>query len=644
MTADAGRGNVRRPNSAVATASSGTPRSKSVRIAGETAVVSGGGVEALVALAQQRPPSAPGLGRRPLSSGPRRPLGPPPAKLDPRRQTTFTRLLEHTVDTLRGDRQEDHHEELGRTLADVRKSFDEVRYEADRCAKELQEVRKEIKRREAELAAHPEYGVKATMTRENVLERLEQVAVEIDRENETHRVYQHLVGRTGRELNLVKEKVAAMERHVQRKEKEVVKYEDSSLRTHQNKVQALQELEYLEYEVDTERRLCGQAIQDLHEDMHHREDAVGHRQNFEAWRYQVAKKAASDAFQATAGRFRKIYALEKLTGNCLQKNTMECFEASQKTEDSFQNIKEVTGLKYVMDIVHKFLTKDVEVEQLKKQVQDTELRLERLRKEEAERQSEGGSFELYDRTPGAARSCLNNQVAEREVELAKAQNQHEELQRHLTDTTVMLDNVLRWAQKTHSSFRAMGLTRGEAETETIPDLAEHFDLLAQTVEGFLTRALDNHGAPNLVKRTTKTMEREFRDQEHLLEDKEFHTRNCRVHPSTDDARRFNQGQPQEEERQNEDQSNERARLKKDGRDLLKARLPERSARAPPGSRRRTELHQGSAEEAGGASCQAAGEAGGGGGEGGASAKRGPPRVPLAPPRPTSRGGWARTPR
>ena len=44
----------------------------------------------------------------------------------------------------------------------------------------------------------------------------------------------------------------------------------------------------------------------------------------------------------------------------LQKIIFEQVEKSQATEDGFQKIREVTGLTDVMDIVHKFLNRDVE--------------------------------------------------------------------------------------------------------------------------------------------------------------------------------------------------------------------------------------------------------------------------------------------
>merc|ERR1711904_322704 len=107
-------------------------------------------------------------------------------------------------------------------------------------------------------------------------------------------------------------------------------------------------------------------------------NGIKRRADFERWRHEGALEAANEAFQASAGRLRKLYAIEKLAGNWLQNITFEQVDKSQVTEDGFQKIREVTGLTDVMDIVHKFLNRDVEQEQLKGGVAEAESKLESL--------------------------------------------------------------------------------------------------------------------------------------------------------------------------------------------------------------------------------------------------------------------------
>merc|ERR1719388_726857 len=124
-------------------------------------------------------------------------------------------------------------------------------------------------------------------------------------------------------------------------------------------------------------------------------DAQERRQRFEEWRHEVALEAANEAFNASAGRLRKLYAIEKLAGNTLQKITIEQVSRSQTTETGFQTIRDVTGLVDVMDIVHKFLNREVEHEQLRASVKEAEVRLETLRKdfEQVKKDTEGITFD-----------------------------------------------------------------------------------------------------------------------------------------------------------------------------------------------------------------------------------------------------------
>ncbi|KFG62161.1 hypothetical protein TGRUB_215320B, partial [Toxoplasma gondii RUB] len=56
----------------------------------------------------------------------------------------------------------------------------------------------------------------------------------------------------------------------------------------------------------------------------------------------VIKDAAAAAFSASSGRWRRMYGMEKLIANALQKITVEEVEKSQNTEDTFQKIREAT--------------------------------------------------------------------------------------------------------------------------------------------------------------------------------------------------------------------------------------------------------------------------------------------------------------
>merc|ERR1719223_1098862 len=138
-------------------------------------------------------------------------------------------------------------------------------------------------------------------------------------------------------------------------------------------------LDSLQRDSTAENEACQQAREIMEMELDRRKEANKRRADFESWRHEVALEAANEAFNASAGRLRKLYAIEKLAGNCLQKITHEQVDRSQTTENGFQKIRDVTGLADVMDIVHKFLNREVEHEQLQASVREAEVRLEALR-------------------------------------------------------------------------------------------------------------------------------------------------------------------------------------------------------------------------------------------------------------------------
>merc|ERR1712118_403689 len=194
------------------------------------------------------------------------------------------------------------------------------------------------------------------------------------------------------------------------------------------------ELELAEMDAEHERSMREGAMNCMVGTLQTKRNGIKRRADFERWRHEVALEAANEAFQASAGRLRKLYAIEKLAGNCLQKITFEQVERSQATEDGFQKIREVTGLTDVMDIVHKFLNRDVEHEQLKTAVKEAESKLESLREEyeHFKRETEGMTFDGED---GLSRK-IYQEVEDCETHLSKCLHEHahsrERLQKRLS--------------------------------------------------------------------------------------------------------------------------------------------------------------------------------------------------------------------
>merc|ERR1719262_2138783 len=190
-----------------------------------------------------------------------------------------------------------------------------------------------------------------------------------------------MLNRITKEQAILKEKMLVMQAHLGRKGQEAMRKMSQQERLIRKGAESSQELEMMEHQVEQERFVREEAHKGMLNALQAKMDARERRARFEEWRHEVALDAANEAFNASAGRLRKLYAIEKLAGNCLQKVTFEQVERSQTTEDGFQRIREVTGLTDVMDIVHKFLNRAVEHEQLKSSVKEAEVRLETLREQ-----------------------------------------------------------------------------------------------------------------------------------------------------------------------------------------------------------------------------------------------------------------------
>merc|ERR1719316_857363 len=247
------------------------------------------------------------------------------------------------------------------------------------------------------------------------------------------------------------------------------------------------------------------------------------RGDFERWRHDVALEAANEAFQASAGRLRKIYAVEKLAGNCLQKIIFEQVEKSQAMEDGFQKIREVTGLTDVMDIVHKFLNRDVEHEQLKNAVKEAEAKLEALR-EEFERFKRDTDGITFDPDAAGRSRVIYQEVEDHEQTLNKALKDHALSRSRLQKSTLQVEHMKRWANRMSKSLAAF------EDPVVIEKFVAHIQ--AQLSSGKVQR-----------KTMSQAASKEYHEQARLLNDKEFIRSNCRI-PAAVDGRPSSAGRGQ----------------------------------------------------------------------------------------------------
>merc|ERR1719343_72663 len=273
-----------------------------------------------------------------------------------------------------------------------------------------------------------------------------------------------------------------MEEHLRRKKREAQQKVSEGERIHGTKVQNGRAFEALEESAEAECSACSAAREVMDGELERRKDANKRRADFESWRHEVALDAANQAFNASAGKLRKLYAIEKLAGNSLQKITFEQVERAQTTEDGFQKIREVTGLADVMDIVHKFLNRDVEHEQLRGSVKEAEVRLELLRQhfEAFKRDTEGITFE--DPATSSSGGALYKDIEQSEQKLNQAIEEHEACRARLQKTTLQMEHAKRWAIRVGQMLSQF---EEPSKVEGPKDLANFFRKMESTAQKFV---------------------------------------------------------------------------------------------------------------------------------------------------------------
>jgi hypothetical protein len=452
----------------------------------------------------------------------------------------FTSLVEHTVDAFT-ENDDSAVEDVRRILHDLRKQYDDIHSEAEQKELELGRLRETVRAAESQqgLSVEEIHGLEAT--RAKLKQKCEESTQKIQEALTNKKVYENLLERTKKEQAALREKMNHMEQYLWKKNIEREHKLAACRRMHQEKVEQVLELENMEMDVEFERASRDTAVSSMGTTLQTKRNAIKRRADFERWRHEVALEAANEAFQASAGRLRKIYAVEKLAGNCLQKIIFEQVEKSQAMEDGFQTSREVTGLTDVMDIVHKFLNRDVEHEQLKNAVKEAEEKLQGLREvfERFKNRSDGLTYD--PETAGRSRG-IYMQVEDQEALLGKNMKESEETRQRLMTSTVLIEHMKRWANRVSKSMSAF---EEPVLVDKPHDIVPFFQSLLRTTDKFLGHIQMQLQTGKVQRKTVfQAASKEYHEQARLLNDKEFLRCNCRI-PATADGGRPQSGQRHE---------------------------------------------------------------------------------------------------
>jgi len=328
----------------------------------------------------------------------------------------------------------------------------------------------------------------------------------------------------------------------------------------QKGAQTAQELDILEADIEHERIARESARKNMELALASKKNDKERRTQFEEWRHEVALDAANEAFNASAGRLRKLCAVEKLQGNFLQKVTFDQVERSQNTEDGFQKIREVTGLTDVMDIVHKFLNRDVEHEQLKSSVKEAEMRLETLR-EQFEKLKSSTDGMTFDPDPAGVARTIYLEVEEHEGKLNQVLKEHEQGRQRLQQSTLQVEHMKRWANRVGKALAQFG--EDCVVVEKPADLPVFYQQMQRAVDKFIAHIVQQISSGKVQRKNMSQVgSKEYHEARRLLADKDFLKVNCRVPASLDAGRPASrQGQGGTEEDSHDAHQLERERCK-----------------------------------------------------------------------------------
>jgi hypothetical protein len=356
--------------------------------------------------------------------------------------------------------------------------------------KELQRFRSLIKQADSANSVKQDEVYKLDDTVLSLERQLEEGKEAIAEALMNRKVYEHMLERLKKEQAILKQKQLKMEEHLKRKRTELADIEAKKRGLTQDEATSHETVAAMRAELDNERDVREQTMERIKGCVEAKNQSIKRRADFERWRHVVALDAANEAFNASAGRLRTMWALEKLGGNCLQKVIYEQVEKSQVTEDGFQKIREVTGLTDVMDIVHKFLNRDVEQEQLKGAVAEAESRLESLQAdhEQFKRNTEG----VVPQDMQGSQRGIYQEVEDVSLQLQKKLKSYNAAKERGQKLTLTFEDVKRWARRFNDSMKPQ--FDDESPLDTPQDIVKYFQGLVNVVTNFTSHATKEVGS------------------------------------------------------------------------------------------------------------------------------------------------------
>eukprot|EP00920_Eleutheroschizon_duboscqi_P012558 GHVT01029838.1.p1 GENE.GHVT01029838.1~~GHVT01029838.1.p1 ORF type:complete len:404 (+),score=90.65 GHVT01029838.1:544-1755(+) len=306
------------------------------------------------------------------------------------------------------------------------------------------------------------------------------------------KIHMHMLERIKKEQRAFQRNLARQEMLVARKQGELKDALRNLQRHMQLRHNAAAAVEDVEMEADSENVLRRSSLGALKEKIQAKQDSLKRRDDFDRWRSDVAVTAAAAATAASVTQLMACAVLERVVGHSLEKKLVEQVQRAQVTEESFQKIRRATGLTDVMDIVFRFLNRDVDQQHLQEAAEEARLKLERIREHWRE-VAATTTCRAAAHSPSKRRElCARYEKAEETLnqQLKKRADNREKLKR----TEIQLDELARWKRRVGRGLETAGIEGAEEETsegflsDSLGDFSERLEKLIALLKNKIAAA------------------------------------------------------------------------------------------------------------------------------------------------------------
>jgi len=274
--------------------------------------------------------------------------------------------------------------EVSTQLSQIKKKHDETKRISIAQHAENKRIEKEIAQLslQEERAFGPAFAMKSQL--EQLREQYEETCHKIDEETLTQATYNYVKERLERDFIATKLRTAELEASLKSK-KSILELEHTKQRkTKEERLQAKAIFDSLMKNIELEQKDRQERIFELQKCIQNKEASVSRRIERQRKNAEIAEAAANENKDSSELHTRQNLYIQRLWNVYLRKRMVKEMENSKQINDAFQAIKTATQVTDVQEMVRKFLTKEQTYGSLLKTVNQSDSKIEVLRRENEE--------------------------------------------------------------------------------------------------------------------------------------------------------------------------------------------------------------------------------------------------------------------